>query len=523
MKKIITFLVLAVITSFSFGQGKSEYITELEKKAENHFYNGEFKLAYKDYLKLWLQDSLDTDYNYKLAVSSIEENINAPKAIEQLLYVAEKDKSYENLCYYIGRAYMHCYKFTDAIKQFNQSVKECNDKKLLLRTERLISSCNNAIELLNNPVNVTFENLGSAVNSTKDDFTPFISPDESQLVFSSNKKYDPDYDTFIENIYFSEFKDGSWINAKNQSNINTADNEHVVSQFCSGDKILLCNNLDQEFSDILIAEKKGTTYKYNKNYDYLFNIMNTKQPENGGSMTDDEKTIFISGEREDGLGGSDIYIIRKLPDGNWSKAQNAGNVINSETDESFPNISPDGNILYFASKGHNSIGGYDIFVSYWNITRQEWTTPMNLGFPVNTSEDNLTISFSGNMRYAYISATRKEGFGGRDIYRITFEDAEKEYTLIKSQILSGDSINPLTFTPDPDNLFIEIYDSFGNLFGQYLPKKNTSEFIAILPVGKYRLEINQDGYIPLVQDIEIKGKSEFSKELNKKFYISLNK
>ncbi|MFH2143828.1 MAG: hypothetical protein ABIJ97_15495 [Bacteroidota bacterium] len=517
-----TVILFSVTFLNCYCQQKADYIIDLEKKAETQFYNGEFKLAYANYYKLWSRDSTNIDYNYYLAVSNIEENINSKAALHNLMYVFENDKSYDNLCFYLARAHMLSYQFTDAINLFNKFKTECNDRIRLSETERYINSCNNAISLLNNPVNISFENLGPAINSSKDDFTPFVTPDESTIIFTSNKKYDPDYDTFIENIYVCVYENGKWQNGKNQSYINTGDNEYVMSVFNGGEKIFLCSHLDMEFSDILIAEKKGNTYKYDKNNDYMFNNLNTKNQENGASMTQDGETIFLSSNRDGGIGGSDIYIMRKLPDGSWGKAENTGNTINTESDEAFPNISPDGGILYFASKGHNSIGGYDLFVSYWNITHQEWTTPINLGFPINTTDNNTTISFSGNKRYAYISANRNEGSGGMDIYRITFEDADKEYTVFKSHILAGDSIQSKPFNPNSDDLTIDIFDSYGNLYGQYLPKRNSSDFIAILPVGKFEIEINHPDYSPLIETIEVLGKSDYKKELDKYFYISPN-
>ncbi|MBU0764796.1 MAG: hypothetical protein KJ607_08175, partial [Bacteroidetes bacterium] len=331
---------------------------------------------------------------------------------------------------------------------------------------------------------------------------------------------DPDYGTYISNVYTSESKRKEWGQAVNQAKINTYDNEETVFMAPDGNTLLLCNSMDNEYSDILIAERKGNMYRYNTKYDYMFKVLNTKTVENGAAISEDCDSYFISGKRDGGFGGSDIYIIRKLPNGEWGQPENLGDNINTEYDEAYPNISPGGNVLYFASKGHNSIGGYDLFMSYWNIPRQEWTEPINLGYPINTTEDNTTISFTGNKRYAYVAARRKEGLGGLDIYRITFQDVEKEYTLMKGSIYLGDSLNATPFSGDNSDLEITVYDEHGNIYGQYLPKNNTGQFVAILPIGEFELSVTySDGYHEFDDKVEIIGKCGFKKEFDKNIYL----
>ncbi len=504
----------------SYAQRK-EYIKELEKKAEINFLYKEYRLASYKYLKLWRQDTANIEYNYKLGICYSEANIDPQAALQRLLYVRKHDPENKNVQYYIAKTYMNLYRFTEAIELFTnfKQIKGA-DKKLVLEVDRLIEMSYNALEILNSPLNVSFENLGAEVNSKLDDYNPFVDKKESFVTFTSNKKYDPDYGTYIANIYVSENSKGKWSRPVSQARINTTDNEESVWMSKNGKILFLCNSMDDEYSDILRAEKKGKYFKFFDKEGKFFKRINSKSIDDGASMTEDKNTIYVSSARDGGFGDRDIYVIRKLPNGEWGKPENIGDIINTKSDDAYPLISPNGNTLYFASKGHNSIGGYDLFVSYWNVTRQSWTKPINLGYPINTTQDNLTISFPSNNRYAYIAANRKEGYGGLDIYRITFNDIEEELSLIKGHIYLGDSINGKKFAGNNLDMDITIFDEFGNLFGIYLPKKNTGDFIAILPKGKYTLEIayNED-YKIYSEKIEIFDKASYIKEQDKNFYL----
>ncbi|GAB4290367.1 MAG: hypothetical protein Kow0068_15800 [Marinilabiliales bacterium] len=518
MKSLYILLAFILTINNSF-YAQNKYIADLEKKADYNFTFGEYRLAYNSYYKLWQLDSTNIDYNYRLAICRVEENIDPAKAIPALISVRKNQPENYDALFYLARAKMLTYHFTDAMELLNIYREKSSNKVFLEQIDHLMKTCKNALEMMNNPVNVVFENLGTNINSQMDDYNPFIAQDESYILFTSNKKYDPEYGTYVNNIYMSKFKNGEWQHAKPQTKINTYDDEILLSMNPDGNKIMVCNKLDNEYSDILIAENKNMGLRYSSKYDNMFNVLNTKSEENGASMTEDENMIFISSNRPGGKGGFDIYVIRKLPDGTYGEAENLGNIINTPFDESYPVISADGQILYFASKGHNSIGGYDIFVSYWNISRRTWTKPINLGYPINTTDDNLTISFAKNNRYAYIAAKNKEGFGGKDIYRITFLDKEAECSLLKCEIFYGDSTNAEEFSGSSYDLDIAVFDNFGNIFGQYLPKKNTGKFVVILPVGDFEIEINYPGYKPLVEKLHIPGKGDFKNEYVKSFYL----
>ncbi len=135
-----------------------------------------------------------------------------------------------------------------------------------------------------------------------------------------------------------------------------------------------------------------------------------------------------------GFGGTDIYVARRLPNNEWTEPMNLGPTINTQYDEEFPRISADEKTLYFASKGHNSMGGYDVFKSEWDEKLKRWSRPKNLGYPLNTTQDNFTFSMDETGRNGYLSRYLPGGEGDLDIYRVIFNNIEEKLTAVVGHI-----------------------------------------------------------------------------------------
>ncbi len=131
----------------------------------------------------------------------------------------------------------------------------------------------------------------------------------------------------------------------------------------------------------------------------------------------------------------DIYIVKRLPNGEWSKAQEVGLPVNTMYDEDYPFLHPNGKVLYFASKGHNSMGGYDIFKSEWNEALKKWGEPKNLEFPINTPNDDILFVTDSLEKTAYFSSSRYSPSGKIDVYKIDVERRPPEYIYITGSML----------------------------------------------------------------------------------------
>jgi len=202
----------------------------------------------------------------------------------------------------------------------------------------------------------------------------------------------------------------------------------------------------------------------------------------------------------------------KFPNGTWGPAQNMGPDINTPYDEDFPTISGDGKTLYFSSNGHTSMGGYDIFKAEFNTETKQFSNPKNLGYPINTPEDNYNFRISGNGRFGYIAALREGGLGDLDIYRITFNEVEPQYSVIKGYLTSSDTSKRLNFS----DVFITVRASKSQeVIGNYLPNPNSGGYVIILSPGIYDINIDVPGFQSFSEKITVLDKSSYKFEIKK--------
>jgi len=541
-------VVLIFNVSVLFAQRRKAAVEDRpgnEKLAKDLFGMRNFREALDEYKLLYKKDSLNLTYNYRIGLCYLNTYTDRTKAIPYLEYAVKQPKVEIEAWYELGRCYQYNYRFDDAINAFKtyQKLQKAKSDKFTVPAHRQIEMCRNAMEFMKTPVNVSFHNLGDQINSPFPDFSPYVPADESFIVFSSKRDNNLgkllDFDGFYtSDVYISSLRNNLWGKAKSIGTIINSDLvEEVGGLSADGNVIFVYIDNYEGFNDVVWSTRKGRSFQ---KIAKISPGINSNALESSATISQDKETIIFSSERSDGYGGTDLYVSRKLRSGEWSPPQNLGNTLNTEYNEDFPNFSPDGKTLYFASQGHNSMGGYDLFKSEWDNTTNSWTKPVNLGYPVNTPEDNMTISFSANGRYAYVAAFRPEGFGDLDIYKIIFHDVEPPYTIIKGNILNSDSSNIYSYVLPIDNknehsglytnsvaedinynnrelnVKIKVYDKSNNkLIGKYQPNKITGHYTIILPPGEYTITFWRKGLKKISENFDIEDMGYYNNEINK--------
>lgn len=460
--------------------------------------------ALKNFLGLHAIDSANAHINYKVGLSYLKVNGEKHKAVPFLekAVAQASSKAKENYketkapfdaYFYLGRAYHLDSQFDNAIAAYKKylDVQSGISKDEVAEVEWMIQTCLNGKLIVESPISVTTENLGKTINSSFDEYAAVVDAAESMLIFTSRRPtstggfLDAD-DKYFEDIFVSQKEDGEWQKPINiGKNINTEGHEATIGLSADGQELYIYRD---DFGDgnIYVSTLNGSSWsepvQLNDNVNSVFR-------ETHASVSADGQTLYFTSDRG-GQGKMDIFRSRRLPTGEWSVAENLGEVINTKYDEEAPFIHPDGQTLFFSSKGHSSMGGYDVFFSIEEDGK--WSTPMNLGHPVNTADDEYFFVMSPDGKRAYYSSSSGEGFGGKDIY-IANLDLEREVplTVYKGQIVADKN------GKFPSDVMINVTDNeTGDLLGVYKPRSDNGRFILILKPGQnYNIAYESDGYL----------------------------
>lgn len=465
---------------------------------DEHMNHGNYVMALPIYKEVLKKEKDDANLHFKIAECYLNTNINKTEAIKYLEFCANAPKPSPEVFLKLGQAYRLANKLSEAIKAF-EKFKELDPKQKKI-ADRQIEICNNAKALMLNPVNVSFTNLGKEINSEFADYYPFITQDEQFLAFTTRRKGQTANHLEVDgyyasDIYTSNLENGQWTKAVNMgTKINSNLDEQVVGLKADGSEMLIYIDHIDKYGDIYTAVKKnGAWVKYVP----FPETINEKTEHSAAISADGNTLVFV--RSEDRESQTDIYICRKLPNGNWSPPFKLGNEINTPYQEDFPHLSPDGVTLYFSSEGHNTMGGFDLFKSTWNPEENTWTPAENLGYPINTTDDDRSISLTTDNRAGYISALRPGGQGDLDIYRIRFNDVDQKLTIFLGNITLGDSLNkPKDYIANIFAVNTTTKEEFS-----FSPNPTNGKLIMALPAGKYDIVVTADGYAELKDKLTV--------------------
>lgn len=502
--RLLFFTFLLLNANILFAQEKIDPAESAPKQYDAKNYKG----ALRGYLELIKRDANNPEYNFRIASCMLKTNVIKSNAYTYLEKYFTSDKASNEHYFDLGMAYQYALKFDEAITAYNKFIELNPKKKNEVEAATLqISQCNNAKEIIKKPLNVTFENLGKKVNSEFADYYPFLPTNESFVVFTTRRPgntggvLDPD-GYYTSEMYIAEWKNSTWTKAKGvNAKLNTEYDEEVVGLSTDGKQMLVYIDHEDTYGDIYISEYEKSGFGIAVD---LGKVINTNRVESAASISPDGNTLVYASFRSDGKGSSDLWISKKLPDGTWGKPTNIEE-LNTPFGEDFPRITADGNSILFASQGFTSMGGFDIFKADWDSVNQRYKEPVNIGYPINTPEDNMTICFMENGRSAYVSAVREDGQGDFDLYRVVFEDVAPKLSVITANIIAAADSGETGINAE----IIVNYVPTGNKQGEYKTYRNGKVAIA-LDAGKYELIVNCKGYKTYTKDINVDNRKKYT-------------
>ncbi|MBI3502647.1 MAG: OmpA family protein [Bacteroidetes bacterium] len=482
-------------------------------EADNYFDQGHqmYRYALPLYLKANAFNPNNVFLNYRIGVCYLYSEFKQ-KATAYLERAYKLNPTVgENLHYYLGRAYHFNMDWDKAMKEYQTAKEQTkpDDKNALADIDKKITECRNGKELVKKPAKVIIENVGKEINSPNPDYGAVISADESVLMFTSRREnttgggIDMFDQMYFEDIYIStnagqgtgDKGQVKWTEAKNMgAPINSA-NRHDASLALSADGqklFIYLDDMNNGSGNIYECDLKGN--EWGKPYKMSSSI-NTKYHENAASLSADGNTFYFASDKAGGFGNHDIYKTTwNDKTKQWGEAENLGPTINTPYDEQSIFIHPDGKTLYFSSEGHTSMGGYDVFKSVWDKGKKKWSIPENIGYPINTPDNDINFVLSASGEHGYYSSFKPDGYGEKDIYRITF----KGDTTVRSAvacILKGTIYDEMT--KQPLEADIELMDNTRDeTIAIFKSNSATGKYLVSLPGGKnYGIAVKKEGYL----------------------------
>jgi len=384
--------------------------------------------------------------------------------------------------YYLGLAYQEIDAFDKALESYSKFKYYLTneDKDLMKDVTRKMEQAFTAKRYYSVPVRTRTENLGDVVNSTFADYAPVMSPDLKNIIFTSRREGSTGgkrdlTGQYFEDIYIADHNPstGKFSNVRKlPGNVNTDGHEATISMSADGNTLFIYKD-DRGIGNIYMSNKVNDEFVAPVK---LASPVNSKHYENHAFLSPDSKKLYFVSNRPGGFGGKDIWVSERLGENKWGDPVNLGARINTPYDEDSPVMLADGKTLYFSSKGHENMGGYDVFVS--SFENGNWTTPVNLGFPINTSKDDIFFVPTVDGSVAYFATDRYDSFGNLDLYKLVVTEPMDLMAMVKGEI-KDTTLNKIILAN------IQVHDITNNqLIVSTSNDRVTGEYSFTVPVGR---------------------------------------
>lgn len=491
----------------------------------------------------------NAELNYMLGVVSFNLNPQSESAFRYL------DKAYslngkipEDVTYFLAWAYQFQLKWDDAIKYYQIQLsllnKDAKENAIAIEdVTKKINECKVGKIEMANPQRVFVDNLGSTINSSYPEYSAFISADESMMVLTARRenstggKIDQGDNWPFEDLYQSFKINGKWTPVQNFGPlVNSEEHDATAGLSSDGTNMFIFKFKEKDGGDIYMSNLVGATWS---KPEHLNKNINSKAHESSVSLSYDAKRLYFISDREGNLGAGDIYYSDKDVKNDWGPAVNPGPALNTKYGEEGVFIHPDGKTIYFSSKGHKTMGGYDIFKSVFE--NGTWNEPINLGYPINGPDDDVFFVVSGSGHHGYFASSKQGGFGEKDIYKITFLGPEKPPVVMNEDNLLASVAAPVSefkaekivsigpkmtilkgvISDDKTKGLLEavielVDNTLNEVIAVFKSNSTTGKYLVSLPSGKnYGIAVKKDGYLFHSENFDLKTSEGFQEiEIN---------
>lgn len=472
----------------------------------------------------------NAEVNYKLGVCLLHSAYKY-KSLPFIERAFELDPDYDGYSfhYLLGRAHHLNSHWDVALKHYEKQLdilrRQKADPASVEAVLKYIEEVNNGKDLTASEERVWIDNLGERINSEWPEYAPLISTDESLLIITARRPgavggLTDEVDNLpYEDIYLSRNVGGKWTPLVNLGeNINGTGHDASSGLSPDGKTLFVFKGSQSGNGDIYVSQREGQVWTKPKS---LGKHINTKAHETSAALSYDGRELYFISDREGGLGGKDIWSSQwDTQKEDWGPASNLGATVNSIYDEDGVYLHPDGKTLYFSSRGHNSMGGNDIF--FTEKVNGVWQKPVNIGHPINTPDDDVFFVVAADGRTAYYASIREDGYGDKDIYRITFLGPEKQPVLdVEEQLLVGSNAKQMVLpmqeevkirtsrmillkgvvvddkTNAPVEAHIDLIDNrTSGVVATFTSDPQSGAYLVMLPAGRnYGLNVSADTYL----------------------------
>ena len=447
MKKTLLFILLCSLFIQNINSQEYYELEEMFLDADSWFYYEDYKEALPLFLRVLEADSLNYNVMFKIGYCYLNIPGQKAKSIPYLEQATRKttpnynDNTYtERLApvdafFYLGNAYLVNNRIDEAIDAYTGFQNAITRTKKLANKDiydtdyltRQYDACRNAIQFQNQPISFIASNVGNKINSRFNEFNAVVSGDGNSMVFTASLQ-------FYDAIFYAKKQNGQWgypINIMGQLGID--DNSATTGLSYDGTELYIYRDDDFDGNIYVSYLKDGFWTKVRK----LGPEINTKYWESHASLSPDGKKLYFVSNRPEGYGDLDIYVAQRTSDTTWGMPKNLGDKINTRWNENTPFLTPDGKRLFFSSEGLQGMGGYDIY--YATLENNEWTEPVNIGYPINTTDDDIFFVPFEKGKFAYCSQFSSKGYGGQDIYHFQVFHIPEYSNIMVEGILTMDN------------------------------------------------------------------------------------